>query len=338
MWNNTISKQRILRCAAAVLFIFCLISLGVRQTRAQTQVAQVPQSTKASILLTAVDNDGRFVSTPRADDLQVLVDGAPQKIDGFQRITDRSLSLVILIDTSASQERTLQGQKLAANAFLDAVVRPGIDRVAVATFTGTSTVEQPLTNDLPALRQAISRAVFVPPPGYVRGGIVIGPLPPLKRTPAALAGQTAVWDAVINICNDVFRQPGGEARRAIIVLTDGQDTISKSKMADAVDRALRDDVAIYRIGIGDDSMDGVDKGALRKLSERTGGRAFFPKKIGDLNNIFADIGQELRSQYLITHNPTSNFGSSGKIKIEILNPDLRKAEVQLFYQQSVPRK
>jgi len=160
----------------------------------------------------------------------------------------------------------------------------------------------------------------------------------MKRTPAALAGQTAVWDAVINICNDALSQSAGDARRAIIVLTDGQDTISTNKMAAAVDRALRDDVAIYGIGIGDDYVEGVDKGALRKLSERTGGRAFFPKKIGDLNNIFTEVGRELRSQYLLIYSLGRSPGSSGKIKVEIVNPELRKSDVQLFYQQIVPRK
>jgi len=109
-------------------------------------------------------------------------------------------------------------------------------------------------------------------------------------------------------------------------------------MSAAVDRAVRDDVAIYGIGIGDDSMYGLNKDGLRKLSERTGGRAFFPRKISELTDIFAEIGQELRTQYLISYNPAKRSGGSGKIKIEIVNPELRKSDVQLFYQQIVPNK
>ena len=84
-------------------------------------------------------------------------------------------------------------------------------------------------------------------------------------------------------------------------------------------------------------MDGVNKEALRKLSERTGGRAFFPKKTGDLKNIFAEIGQQLRTQYVISYGPSNRRNGPGKIKVDLVNPDLRKADVQLFYQQVVAK-
>ena len=109
-------------------------------------------------------------------------------------------------------------------------------------------------------------------------------------------------------------------------------------MSAAIDRTVRDDVAIYGIGIGDDSMYGLNKDGLRKLSERTGGRAFFPKKLTELTDIFAEIGQELRTQYLISFSSSGRTGASAKIKIEIVNPELRKSDVQLFYQQIVPNK
>jgi len=332
------AKSKIIKPASLVLLAFLLLAIGAGKTPGQGQNAQGSQTNEAKILLTAVDKDGRFVNSLRVEDLRVLQDGVPQKVDGLRKITDRSLSLAILIDTSASQERALPGQRLAANSFLDSVIRPDRDHVAIATFTGTLTIEQNLTNDLPTLRRAIARAVFVPPPGYVRGGLIIGPPPPVSRAPGVPALGTAVWDVVIDACDNVLSQSPRETRRAIIVLTDGQDTMSRNKMSAAVDRAVRDDVAIYGIGIGDDSMYGLNKDGLRKLSERTGGRAFFPRKISELTDIFAEIGQELRTQYLISYNPAKRSGGSGKIKIEIVNPELRKSDVQLFYQQIVPNK
>jgi VWFA-related protein len=317
---------------------FLLLTVDAGKTRSQAQNAPGPQTNEAKILLTAVDKDGRFVNSLRAEDLRVLQDGVPQKVDGFQKVTDRSLSLAILIDTSASQERVLPGQRLAANSFLDSVIRPDRDHVAIATFNDTLTIEQNLTNDLPTLRQAIARAVFVPPPGYVRGGLIIGPPPPVSRAPGVAALGTAVWDVVIDACDNVLSQSSPETRRALILLTDGQDTTSRNKMSAAVDRAARDDVAIYGIGVGDGSMYGVNKDGLRKLSDRTGGRAFFPKRISELTDIFAEIGQELRTQYLISFSSSTRAGASAKIKIEIVNPDLRKSGVQLFYQQIVPNK
>src|SRR5207245_1822805 len=98
------------------------------------------------------------------------------------------------------------------------------------------------------------------------------------------------------------------------------------------------DVAIYSIGIGDKDRYGVNKDALRKLSERTGGRAFFPKNGADFQTIFEEIGEELRTQYIITYSPTTSAGSARKIRVEIVNPALRSADVQLSYQQIVPRK
>jgi VWFA-related protein len=187
------------------------------------------------------------------------------------------------------------------------------------------------------LRQAIERAKVLPPPGYIGGGVVVGPLPPTGK-PAVVPGTTAIWDAVLAACDDVLSQSTRQTRRAIIILSDGEDTGSKNNMTSSVERAIKDDVAIYAIGIGDPKLYGVNKDALRKLSERTGGRAFFPRKVGELTAIFNEISQELRTQYQISFSSSSRTGASAKIKIEIVNPDLRKSGVQLFYQQIVPNK
>ena len=107
------SKLRILNQFSVLATAFLLFAGGASATRAQGSNTGTSQTSEAKILLTAIDKDGRFVNSLRAEDLRVLQDGLPQKIDGFQQITDRVLSLVILIDTSASQERVLPGQRLA---------------------------------------------------------------------------------------------------------------------------------------------------------------------------------------------------------------------------------
>lgn len=239
--------------------------------------AQTQPANETRIVVTAVDRQQHFVDMLRAEDLRILENGAAQKIVSLQRIIDQPVSLAILIDTSASQEQILPGEKLAATFFVDSIIQPLRDEAAVATFTGTLTVEQKLTNDLTVLRQAITRAQFIPPPGYVRGRHIIGP-PPLKRTHAALAFYTAVWDAVVAACDELLSQSSAHSRPAIILLTDGEDSISKNKLSDAVERAIRTNACIYSIGLADTFPFGIDKDALRKLSERTGGRAFFPKK------------------------------------------------------------
>jgi Ca-activated chloride channel family protein len=330
------STNKSLRKFSVTTLALLLLAIIVVAARAQEANTQPPQTSR--IVLTAVDKNLRFVTTLKAEDLQILEDGKAQRITGFQQVTNQPVALAILIDSSASQEKTLPEQKLAATSFIDSIIRAGKDEAAVATFTGTLRVEQKLTNEVTLLHQAIARAEFVPPPGYRGGGLVVGPLPPISRTPAMLAGSTAIWDAVLTACHDLLLPSGGPGRHAIILLTDGEDTISQSKMSDAVDRAIRDNVAIYSIGIGDTGLYGVDKDGLRKLSERTGGRAFFPKHGADFQNIFAEIGEDLRTQYIITYTPTTSAGPARKIKVEIVNPALRKADIQLSYQQVRPRK
>jgi VWFA-related protein len=103
----------------------------------------------------------------------------------------------------------------------------------------------------------------------------------------------------------------------------------------AIERAVKTDAVIYAIGIGDEYYEGVDEGSLRKISERTGGRAFFPKDESDLRAAFEQIQVELRSQYLVAYSPTnkSKDGTFRRVQIEIVNPELRKQSFRLTYRQ-----
>lgn len=329
------SKHKIRKRYSVLAAAFLMLVASLTAVRAQGTKTEAPQANEARILLRVVDKDLHFFKTLRAEDLRILEDGRPQNIVSFRQVTDQSVSLAILIDASISQERTFPAQKLAATSFVDLIIRPGKDSAAVATFTGIFEIQQKLTDDVALLRQAIARAKVVPPPGYVGGGIVVSGPPPTSG--AVLAGSTAIWDAIIAACSELPSQSSGQTSYAIILLTDGTDTISKSKMADAVDRANGANVAIYSIGIGDPKRYGVDKDSLRKLSERTGGRAFFPKTTSDLSAIFSEIGEELRTQYVIAYLPSTSAGSR-KVKIEIVNPALRAADLQLSYQRISPRK
>jgi VWFA-related protein len=125
----------------------------------------------------------------------------------------------------------------------------------------------------------------------------------------------------------------GPRRRAIILLSDGQDTTSRLLRSEAINRALEAETVIYAIGIGDSKYEGVDKDALRAVTASTGGRAFFPKKETDLKTAFAEIEQELRSQYLIAYSSTNKKrdGSYRQMSIEITNPELQKEELKLRY-------
>src|SRR5437764_3880353 len=285
-----------------------------------------------NILFTAVDRNKRFVTTLKQGDIRVLEDGVEQKLFTFQRETARPLSLAILIDTSASQERTLPEEKSAAQQFVDTVIRQQKDEVAVLSFTGDATLEQGLTGNAARVRRAIDRVEFQPPSGYIAGGGLVG-TPPINGD--SRAGSTAIWDAIWVTSREVLSETSDKTRRAIILLTDGEDTSSREHMSEAVDAAVKADAIIFSIGIGDNYYDGVDKGALNKISERTGGRAFFPRNEEDLRSAFAQIQDELRSQYLVAYSPTNKAkdGTFRKVEIAVVNPDLRKENLRLTYRQ-----
>lgn len=286
-----------------------------------------------NIFFTAADKNKRFISDLKAEDIRVLEDGQPQEIFTFQTNIDLPLSLAILIDTSASEERTLPDEKIAARAFLENIMRANKDEAAIVSFTGETTLEQGFTGNVERLRRAIDRVEFVPPSGYIGGGVVVNGTPPISGTNQSLAGSTAIWDAVWATAEELISASAEHTRRAIILLTDGDDTSSRMKIHDAIERAQKADALIYAIGIGDRYTFNVDEGSLRKIAEATGGRAYFPRHERDLNDAFAQIQRDLREQYLVAYSPSNKTrdGSYRRIEIQLLNPTLRQQNLKLNY-------
>jgi VWFA-related protein len=290
-------------------------------------------TTLTNIFFTAADKQKRFISNLKVEDVRILEDGAPQQIFAFHQSVELPLSLAILIDCSGSEERTLPEEKAAARSFLESIMRPAKDEAAIVSFTGEVTLEQGLTGNVARLRRAIDQVEFVPPSGYIGGGVVVGGTPPISGTQQTLAGSTAIWDAIWATSNELLTASAEHQRRAIILLTDGQDTISQVRMQEAIERALKVDALIYAIGIGDRYQFGINEGALKKITEGTGGRAYFPRNERELRDAFAQIERELREQYLIAYSPSNKArdGSYRRVTIEIVNPDLRKDNLRLTY-------
>ena len=286
-----------------------------------------------NIFFTAADKQKRFVSTLKKEDVRVFEDGVPQQIFTFQPNSDLPLSLAILIDCSASEERTLPEEKSAAREFLESVLRADKDEAAIVTFTGEVTLEQGLTGNVGRLRRAIDDVRFVPPAGYIGSGVVVPGTPPISGTQQTLAGSTAIWDAIWATSNELLEGSAEHTRRAIILLTDGQDTISQVRMQEAINRALKAEALIYAIGIGDRYTNGINEGALKKITENTGGRAFFPRNEQDLSSAFAQIQRDLRERYLIAYSSSNKNrdGSYRHVTIDLVNPDLRRENLKLNY-------
>src|SRR5574341_571086 len=286
-----------------------------------------------NIFFTAADRNKRFISTLKREDVRILEDRVPQEIFTFQQHIDLPLSMAILIDTSRSEERTLPEEKAAAKAFLEAVMRADKDEVAIVSFTGEATLEQGLTGNVARLRRAIDRVEYIPPSGLIGGGVVVGGTPPISDSQQALAGSTAIWDAVWTTSNEIMRDSAEHTRRAIILLTDGQDTISQMHLQDAINSAVKVDALVYAIGIGDRYSYGIDEGTLKKITEATGGRAYFPRNERELRDAFAQIQRDLREQYLIAYSPSNKArdGSYRRVTIEITNPGLQQQSLKLTY-------
>lgn len=302
-------------------------------TDPEAEVVRV-ETNLVNTLFTAIDKDRHFITSLRAADIEIFENDSPQAISLFERETDRPLSLAILIDTSESQRGVLADEKTAAAVFVDSVIRPAKDRAAVVSFTGVPKIEQEPTNDLGKLHQGIDRVkIELSPENERRLANGDDPLPK-EQDPS---GYTGIWDAMWMTMEDLLLKTPEGTRRAIVLLSDGDDTSSTIKKQDVIDFAVKSDVVIYAIGIRDAGFpDGkLDSSALRKVSDRTGGRAFFPLRLSELQSSFSQIDQELRSQYLIAYSPTNKTrdGSYRRIRIEIINPELRKNKPTLLYRQ-----
>jgi len=315
----------------------CFLSNCFLISEAQTSQQDVDvirtETDLTNLLFTATDKNNRYITAIQQNDIRVFEDGVPQTLFTFQRETDRPLAIAFMIDVSISEERMLPDEKAAARTFVENVIRSDKDRAAIIPFEGYAHLEQPLSRDLISFYRVLE-AVEVASPSYLgaapaMGGIASGPgtiAPPRE-------GSTAIWDSIAITCRHVLAQSIGQRRRAIILLTDGQDTSSRLSRSNAIDQAIQSDTVIYAIGIGDKRYEGVNKGALNNIAERTGGRAFFPKKEDDLRTAFAEIEQELRSQYLVAYSSTNkkHDGSYRKMSIEIANDELRKEQLKLRY-------
>ncbi|HLM58909.1 MAG TPA: VWA domain-containing protein [Pyrinomonadaceae bacterium] len=284
----------------------------------------------ANVLLTAVDKKRNFVTTLRQEDVRVLEDGVAQQVTSFQRETDLPLSVVLLVDTSASQSGVMSDEREAALAFVESALRPGKDAASVLSFTGITRIEQGPTGDLARLRAAIAT---------LKTEFQFG-APECEHDSPPEVGircETRAWDALLVATRGVLARTPQTTRRAVILLSDGDDSYSRVSRYRAAEEAVRENVVVYSIGIRDKEIGQGElrRDRLRQVSEDTGGRAFFPKNRAQLDAAFAQIAAELRSQYLITYTPTNRAKDGGlrRVAVEIVNPDLRKQNVRLLYRQ-----
>jgi Ca-activated chloride channel family protein len=257
---------------------------------------------EVNVLFIATDKHGKFVRDLNQGDFTILDDHKPpQSILNFRRETDLPLHMGLLIDVSGSVHSRFDFEQNAAISFLQHSVRVGFDKAFVVGFNKQSQLTQDFTDNVQLLSDGIHR---------LQDG-----------------GGTALYDAIYRACKDKFLKdrPDHPTRKAIVVVSDGEDNQSDFSRAQAIEMAQRAEVIIYAISTDDSGLILRGDKVLEQLAEATGGRAFFPFKMKDITHSFAAIEDELRSQYVVSYKP-ADFDADGRyrsIEISALKKDLQ---------------
>jgi Ca-activated chloride channel family protein len=317
-----------------ILFVVLVCGLGVAaeaaraarrqsgaQTPAQAQKTPAPRATPTPqeeveqpvtarvvrVPVTVLDKKGQPVTGLTRNDFLVFEDKRLVQFDFLgesAEIEKQPIYIGVLMDTSSSTAGKLGFEKEAAKNFLYTVTRTRKDQAAFVTFDDDVTLRQDFTKNLNLLEKAIDN---VKKPGT----------------------QTALFDAVWQFCDEKMRN-AASTRRALVVITDGDDTYSRARLADAIQIAQKTDTIVFAIstkgGFTGSAVPGVEAGTVKdsgdkeidRLSYETGGRAFFTGDMLALERAFKKIGEELRSQYLITYKPEGPFdGRYRRIEVKV---------------------
>ncbi len=258
------------------------------------------QVNEVNLVFTVTDKRGHFVKDLKKEDIRILDDNKPpQTISSFVSQTDLPLRVGLLIDASNSIRDRFKFEQEAAIEFLNQIVRPKSDQAFVLGFDSTAEITQDFTDNT----EKLSKGVRSLRPG----------------------GGTAMFDAIYQAARDKLANVSakGPTRRAIIILSDGEDNQSRVTREEAVEMAQRAEIIIYAIStnISGTTMRG-DK-VLERFAEATGGRLFRPFKLQDVSDAFSEIQDELRSQYALSYRP-ADFTTDGRFRSIAIDSPSRK--------------
>jgi VWFA-related protein len=320
MFDHFRAKSKI----GAAIFVFCCATLlpAGAQDQQDNQSGELPtfQSNVSvvNVFFNVKDKHGNLIPDLKKDDFQIYEDGKPQTVKYFSAESNQPLTLGILIDTSASQERVLPMEKEVGAAFLNDVLRPK-DLAFLISFDVEVDELHDFTSDAHQLRTAMDKCKIN------TGGNVYGGIPGVGQGPIPQSGipkGTLLYDAVYLASHDKLSQEVG--RKAMILLTDGEDQGSQMTIRNAIEAAQKADSIVYVLLIADrgfyNGMGYSGVGEMKKMTAETGGRVIeVGNKIEKLREAFNQIATELRSQYSIGYTPTNGKrdGSFRKIEIKV---------------------
>jgi VWFA-related protein len=260
---------------------------------------------EVNVVFTVTDKHGRYVKDLKKEDFKVVDDAKPaEEIKDFRNQTDLPLQVGLLVDASNSVRDRFKFEQESAIEFLNQTIRPRYDNAFIVGFDVTPEVTQDFTDNT----EHLSRGVHALRPG----------------------GGTAMFDALYFSCRDkLLKAPrSGPVRRAIILLSDGDDNQSHVTREEAIEMAQRAEVIVYTISTNISGAKGKGDKVLERIADATGGNAFFPFQIREVANAFAEIQEELRSQYQLSYKP-ADFKTDGHYRtIEIVAMDHKNLHVR----------
>jgi Ca-activated chloride channel homolog len=234
--------------------------------------------TRVNLLFTVTDKKGRFMTDLKKEDFEITENKRTQKILEFTAETDLPLRLAILVDTSNSIRTRFRFIQTAAEEFINTAMRAGKDKGLIMHFDTQAQLAVKLTEDKAALTTAVRRML----PG----------------------GGTALYDSIYRSAQELTKdEPHDKFRRAIIIVSDGEDTLSQFSREQALEMAHKADCGIYTVSTNITHNATTGDKILKYLAEQTGGLAYFPFKEEDLGQSFVNIVNELRHQYNVLYRP-----------------------------------
>lgn len=272
-------------------------------SEAVTTITKLVQ--EVNVVFTVSDKHGHFVKDLKEADFKVLDDKKPPtQIVNFSSETNLPLRVGLLVDASNSVRDRFRFEQDSAIEFLNEIIRPRFDRAFVIGFDTTPEVTQDFTDNT----EYLSKGVRALRPG----------------------GGTALYDAVYFACRDkLLKAPQtGPTRKAIILLSDGEDNQSRVTREEAIEMAQRAEVIVYTISTNVSGVKMRGDKVLERIAEATGGRAFFPFRIQDVSNAFSEIQDELRSQYVLAYKPADFIADGHFRSIDIIAADRKGLQVR----------
>jgi len=276
-----------------------------------------------NVVFTVKDKHNVLVPHLDKDHFDLLEDGKPQTIKYFSALTDQPLTLGLLIDSSYSMNRTLPEEKIVAGNFLQKVVTDK-DLAFVISFDVSVDLLQDLTASMHLLRDGLDKARInlntagIDPMGRP------GPVP----TASGSNKGTLLYDAVYLASDEILSKESG--RKAVIILTDGEDQGSKLRLKDAIEAAQRADVITYVLLITDPGF-ASGYGEMNKLAEETGGKLISVHRSDKMDKAFSEIADELRSQYTLAFTSTNTVNDGKFRRLEVKSKDGYKVQARKGY-------